>query len=432
VLYEALAGQLPFTGEGLTSTLMAIVSREAKPMYEVNPSVSMEVAAVVSKALRKSAPERFANVTEFLKEYEKAIHLSKPSPGSGSPSRLSLGGSGQSASSGQSYSPGIPMEPPGQSRGPGKAPVRPWSSSGRRSPDEDFSLSCDYAKPVGSFGKHGEDKGCFMEPCQVSARQGKIVVADSIKRKLQIFSRDARLVGESVFHPSAKGTKTGGGALSQPSALTIDNHGRIFACDSSDHYVRIYDGQGRFVKELHNRQGKEGGLLGIVSDASGYIYVSDPDNGCVHVMQQESGAWVRKLANKGLVDGQLQLPSGLALDRFSQLYVVDYGTSRVSVFSKAGIFQRAFGGKGTGKGLFNVPRGIAIDRYDRVYIADSLNHRIQVFNTAGDYLYAFGGRGQEPGRFLAPSDLCIDPENNCLYIADRGNSRIQVFELIKS
>jgi hypothetical protein len=31
---------------------------------------------------------------------------------------------------------------------------------------------------------------------------------------------------------------------------------------------------------------------------------------------------------------------------------------------------------------------------------------------------------------MGPSDLTIDPDNNCLYVADRGNCRIQVFELL--
>jgi serine/threonine protein kinase len=448
VMYEALAGQLPFTGEGLTSTLMAIVSREARAVNEVNPELSNDIASVVAKSMRKQASERYASVAEFLREYEKALNLVKNSPPTSirSTAVLTPGGS-----SGASFSPGIPAPPrtaglpikPEDSKAsqadttPGGS-VKPWTAM-RSTPgttpagagSSQAEQERDLAKPIGIIGRHGEEKGCFLEPSVICSRFGKIVVGDTIRRRFQIFTREGRWLAESSSNSSIKGSRTAGGAFSKPSSMSIDSRGRIYATDSGDHFIRQFDGQGKFTREFQNRQGKDGGLSAIICDATGLLYVSDPDNGCVHVINAESGNWLRKVGTKGHGDGQFQLPSGLALDRFNQLYVVDYGSSKISVFSKAGIFQRSFGGKGTGKGLFNVPRGIAIDRYDRVYVADSLNHRVQVFNTNGDYLFSFGGRGQEAGKFIGPADLSIDPENNYLYVADRGNCRVQIFELMQ-
>jgi serine/threonine protein kinase len=441
VVYEALAGQLPFTGEGLTSTLMAIVSRDAKPVHEVNPEVSLDMSSVVAKAMRKVANERYLSVIEFLREYEKALALGKPGGGISTSGSLKPTPTYIPTVAATTYTPGIPVQGPKTAprpeEVPGKGPAKPWTS--QRAPGVlgasgggAASSEVEVAKPIGTVGRHGEEKGCFMEPSVVCCRMSKIVVADTVRRKFQIFNRDGRWLSESTPNPQVKGTKTAGGSFSKPSGIAIDMRGRIYASDASDHYVRVFDGQGKFTKEFINRQGKDGGVNGIACDASGLLYLSDPDNGCIHVLQAETGTWLRKVGTKGHADGQLQLPSGLALDRFNQLYVVDYATSKVSVFSKAGIFQRSFGGKGTGRGLFNVPRGIAIDRYDRVYIADSLNHRIQVFTTSGDYFSSFGGRGQELGRFVGPADLSIDPENNCLYVADRGNSRLQIFEIVQN
>jgi serine/threonine protein kinase/sugar lactone lactonase YvrE len=449
VMYEALAGQLPFTGEGLTSTLMAIVSRDARPVHEVCAEITPDVSAVVAKAMRKQATERYLSVIEFLKDYEKALNFGggKATPSSGiripvaNPATSASGNFVQAAQQ-QTNVPaprtaGIPLTKQTEEalKASGGTVGKPWTaqrtqSLGTAGGAEDSS-NTEYARPIAVIGRAGDEKGSFNEPSVICARFGKILVGDTAKRKFQIFTREGRFMAESVAKPTVKGTKTGGGAFSKPSAISVDARGRIYATDSSDHYVRIFDGQGKFTKELHNRMGKDGGLSGVIADATGLLYVSDPDNGCVHVINAENGQWLRKVGSKGTADGQLQLPSGLALDRFNMLYVVDYSTSKISVFSKAGIFQRSFGGKGTGKGLFNVPRGIAIDRYDRLYVADSLNHRVQVFNTNGQYLYFFGGRGSESGKFIGPADLSIDPENNCLYVADRGNCRVQVFELIQ-
>lgn len=443
VLYEALAGQLPFTGEGLTSTLMAIVSREAKPVNEVNPAITNDLAAVVAKSMRKQAADRYPSAADLLKDFEKALNLVRPGAGSSS-SGIKIGTNSPVTSSGL-MTPGMPLNSLPRTAGipiksdetTGGRPSslgKPWAAARSQQLGTERSeeqQNTDLVKVIGTFGKQGDDKGAFLEPAVICCRMGKIIVGDTMKRRFQIFTREGRVLGESTTNPAIKGSRTAGGAFSKPSSVFIDGRGRIFATDNSDHFIRVFDGQGKFQKEILNRQGKDGGLTAVICDSSGMLYVSDADNGCIQVISAESGQWVRKVGSKGTADGQLQLPSGLAIDRFNQLYVVDYGTSKISVFSKAGIFQRAFGGKGTGKGMFNVPRGVAIDRYDRLYIADSLNHRIQVFSTAGDYLYWFGGRGQESGRFIGPADLSIDPENNCLYVADRGNCRVQIFELIQ-
>jgi serine/threonine protein kinase/sugar lactone lactonase YvrE len=444
VIYEALAGQLPFTGEGLTSTLMAIVSREARAVNEVNPEISSQIASVVAKSMRKQANDRYSSVAEFLREYEKAMNLGK-SPataaikiGSASPN-ASLQALPKESSSATGFSPGLPVGAQGRPQPmslqeleqtqPRINVPKPWAARTQAQQSSVNEDATDLVRVVGTIGRPGEDKGCFQEPSMICARLGRIVVGDTVRRKFQIFSREGRVLCESVANPQTKGTRTGGGAFSKPSAVTIDVRGKIFATDSGDHYIRVYDGTGKFAKEILNRQGKDSGITGIACDTGGNLYIADPDNGCIQVISGDTGTWLRKVGSKGTGEGQFQQPSGIALDRFSQLYVVDYASSRVSIFSKAGIFQRAFGAKGTGKGEFNVPRGIAIDRYDRVYICDSLNHRVQVFNSKGEYLYYFGGRGQELGKFIGPADVSIDPENNCLYVADRGNARVQIFEL---
>lgn len=460
VAYEALAGQVPFAGDGLTSTLMAIISKEAKAANDVNPEITPDVASVIGKAMRKKSVDRYNSVTEFEKEFERAINTNRGS--SSGMLRSGLTGGGTSGT----YTPGIPVGPtsltgsgkltpptgirltstgqhqavqPGSDDMP-KAVVKPWLAGRTAEQNKPggglnpITTSVALVKVIGQMGKSGEGPGTFQEPSTIATRGGKIVVADTTRRKFQVFGRDGRFIGESrpSNNPKAPPSKTSGGIFSKPSGLAIDSRGRVYAADSADHYIRVFDGQGMFQREMHNKHGKDGGILGLCCDNAGNVYLSDPDNGCIQVMSCESGGWVRKIASKGNADGQLQLPQGIALDRYGQIFVVDYATSKISVFSKAGIFQRSWGGKGTNKGEFNVPRGIAIDRVDRVYIADSLNHRVQVFSAGGDYLYQFGGRGNEQGRFIGPSDLSIDPDNNCLYVVDRGNCRVQIFELLMS
>jgi len=469
VAYQALVGEVPFSADGLSSTLLAIVSKEARAANEANPDISPDIAAVIAKGMRKKADERYSSTDEFEKEFERAIGIQR-----GSSSGAMLRSRSPSGGPFSAYSPGIPLTGgPAQSSGsrpaipagggPAIPPVtpnmrttaqhaipkiedvpkaiKPWLAGRTAEKPKAAAVSANLitrsvplVKVIGKMGAAGDGQGAFMEPSVICARAGKIVVADSGTRKLQIFGRDGRFQGESFCSPARKlGSKTIGGVFTKPSGLAIDTLGRIYASDSSDQYVRIFDAQGSFLREFVNRQGREGGITGLLCDESGNIYLSDPDNGCVHVVTSDMGAWLRKSGTKGTGDGgQLQSPQGLGLDQFEQLYVVDQGTCRICVFSSTGAFQRSWGGKGKEKGEFTAPRGIAMDQFDRVYVADSLNHRVQVFSAAGDYLYSFGGWGTELGCFTGPSDLSIDPENNHLYVCDKGNCRVQIFEILES
>jgi 6-bladed beta-propeller len=66
-----------------------------------------------------------------------------------------------------------------------------------------------------------------------------------------------------------------------------------------------------------------------------------------------------------------------------------YGNSRVVKFDKNGKFVMTWGVRGTGNGEFNTPHSITIDRNRRVYVADRANQRIQVFDENGKYLDQF-------------------------------------------
>jgi len=66
-----------------------------------------------------------------------------------------------------------------------------------------------------------------------------------------------------------------------------------------------------------------------------------------------------------------------------------YGNTRVAKFDKNGKFLMTWGTRGTGPSQFNTPHSITIDRSRRVYVSDRANNRIQVFDENGTYLDAF-------------------------------------------
>ncbi len=146
----------------------------------------------------------------------------------------------------------------------------------------------------------------------------------------------------------------------------------------------------------------------------------------------------RKIRDETGTFGGLDLPTGVSLDRRGNIYIIDTAGDRVLRYNpclNAPLPVGCTGGRGEGPREFNLPRGIAVSPSEDLYISDTGNHRIQVFSLKGLTLRAIWGAvdaygrprsGSGEGEFNSPWDLAIDSGEN-LYVADRGNNRIQKF-----
>jgi len=74
---------------------------------------------------------------------------------------------------------------------------------------------------------------------------------------------------------------------------------------------------------------------------------------------------------------------------------------------------------------FNHPSGVAVDKDGNIYVLDAGNTRIQKFGPDGKYLATIGRKGQGPGEFIMPNGLDIDKDGN-LVVADTAQSRLHV------
>src|SRR5690606_37188730 len=76
-----------------------------------------------------------------------------------------------------------------------------------------------------------------------------------------------------------------------------------------------------------------------------------------------------------------------ALAPDGSIYVADdYGNARVHKYDSKGTYLFSWGQSGTGPGEFNIPHNLICDAEGKVYVADRENHRIQVFDGNGQYL----------------------------------------------
>jgi DNA-binding beta-propeller fold protein YncE len=94
---------------------------------------------------------------------------------------------------------------------------------------------------------------------------------------------------------------------------------------------------------------------------------------------------------------------------------------------KSGNFLGKWGTPGSGDGQFSSPAGIAIDSTSgNIFIADRANDRIQVFDSNGNFITKWGSRGSADGQFNNPIGVAVGADGR-IYVTDEGNARIQVF-----
>jgi DNA-binding beta-propeller fold protein YncE len=87
------------------------------------------------------------------------------------------------------------------------------------------------------------------------------------------------------------------------------------------------------------------------------------------------------------VDGMFRQVTDVAWDAAGNTYIADgYINSRIAKVDRNGTWLKSWGEPGDQPGQFNTLHSIAVDAGDRVYVADRGNRRIQVFDDEGKFL----------------------------------------------
>jgi hypothetical protein len=134
------------------------------------------------------------------------------------------------------------------------------------------------------------------------------------------------------------------------------------------------------------------------------------------------------------------------VDRHDNVWVTDKGSDMVIKFTPDGRVDMVFGRKQeasdehTGPlkhpnpslpaedGRFRQVTDVTWDAADNAYISDGyINSRVAKVDRNGRWLKSWGTKGKAPGQFNTPHSIASDAKGN-IYVADRGNRRIQVFD----
>jgi DNA-binding beta-propeller fold protein YncE len=163
---------------------------------------------------------------------------------------------------------------------------------------------------------------------------------------------------------------------------------------------------------------------GIAVDSNGNVFVTDTNNGRIEKFSL-TGAFLDIMGTKGSGQGQLGAPNGIALDHVGNIYVADASNHLVQKLSADGKLIAEW--KGPDPGFYG-PRRIAIGPDDSIYVVDQGHTRIVKFSPDGHVLTVWGTKGSGDGQFDDPASVAVDRATYKVYVADPHNKRIQVFD----
>jgi len=108
---------------------------------------------------------------------------------------------------------------------------------------------------------------------------------------------------------------------------------------------------------------------------------------------------------------------------------VDYLQGNLEVLHFSGINPPAKNPHPTGRvGTFDRETDVAFDSQNNIFVSDGYgNSRVVKISPDGHWLKELGTWGHDQDQFSTPHGIAVDAQNN-VYIADRGNRRIQVYD----
>lgn len=214
--------------------------------------------------------------------------------------------------------------------------------------------------------------------------------------------------------------------LSNPIRVQINSKGEIFALDGKKRRILRLSPEGAF-KGYVDAEGVPSPSAFVPRsfkvDVNDHLYLLDIFSGRVLILTPE-----------GKYQRQIQFPkeygffSDLALDSRGNVLLVD--CIKATVFSAAKD-SNSFSPLATGlKEYLDFPSGITTDRRGTIYIVDENGCGIVMLSQDGSFLGRQLSMGWNEGFLYYPTQMCIN-EKGEVFIADRGNNRIQIFMVVK-
>ena len=199
--------------------------------------------------------------------------------------------------------------------------------------------------------------------------------------------------------------------------VAVDSRDDVYVFTRGKHPVIIFDRDGVFLRSW----GEDifgGRPHAIHIDVDDYVWCVDDRDHIVYKCTRE-GRIVMALGTRGECAPRwsgkpFNLPTHVAVSKHTgRIFVSDgYGNARIHRYASDGTLEHSWGRPGVGPGEFAWPHNVVLDDADNLYVADRENHRMQVFDEEGNVLAIWHD-------IYRPCALAID-EDATVFIGELG------------
>ncbi len=214
--------------------------------------------------------------------------------------------------------------------------------------------------------------------------------------------------------------------LSNPIRVQMNSKGEIFALDGKRRRVVRLNPDGSF-KGYVDPEGVPSPSAFVPRsfkiDRNDNIYILDIFTGRVLVLNPE-----------GKYQKQIPFPkdygffSDLAVDSRGNILLIDCVKAMVFSATKDSNYFSPL--TGSLREYLDFPTSLTTDNRGTIYIVDENGSGIVILGQDGSFLGRQLSMGWTEGLLYFPSQMCVN-EKGEVFIADRGNSRVQIFTLVK-
>jgi len=196
-------------------------------------------------------------------------------------------------------------------------------------------------------------------------------------------------------------------------AVACDSKDNVYVYSRSEHPLVIFDRGGNFLDVWGEDVLQD--AHGIFIDKEDNVFCTERNTHCVHKFDR-NGKLVMTLGTPGIPGAHLgdpfNLPTDLVVAPNGDLYISDgYGNARVHHYSADGQLLHSWGEPGNGPGQFDLSHCVRIDWHNQLWVCDRNNRRIQLFDLQGNYL-------REWADLAHPDQIYFDPQDDVVYIAE--------------
>jgi NHL repeat len=181
--------------------------------------------------------------------------------------------------------------------------------------------------------------------------------------------------------------------------------------------------------------------IGIATNSKGHVFVYTRSGDTRLFEFDEKGTYVREIG-QGVYG--LEFAHAVRVDKDDNIWVVDEGTNMIVKFNPegrvvmvlgrrpepvAGPFDSTLPPAAPEKYRFGRPTDVTWDAQGNIFVSDGyVNSRVVKYDKNGRFIKSVGSaRGGAPSQLNTPHSIASDALGN-IYVADRGNARVQVFD----